>query len=42
MSQPRRKVWPGLEGYIENMHLVLRLRLGGKRISVAAYQATPK
>jgi hypothetical protein len=42
MSRPRRKVWSGLEGYIENMHLVLRLRLGGKRVSAAAHHATPK
>jgi hypothetical protein len=37
-----RKVWLGLEGYIENMHLVLRLRLGGKGVSAAAHHATPK
>jgi hypothetical protein len=29
-------------GRIENMRLVLRLRLDGKRASVAAYQATHK
>jgi hypothetical protein len=42
MSWQRRKVLPGLEGYIENMHLVLRLRLAGKRVSAAAHHATPK
>jgi hypothetical protein len=27
---------------MENQHSVLRLRLGGKRVSVAAHHATPE